>query len=148
MAKAQKDIAVELHKQLHHTGLPMAFFEMFLRKLESFRFQLVQEDLFALIFAVHGAVHRVQTYCNIKSIPKEALPKVADLSIGIFLGDKLQNGQLNLGELDFSSVIQSVTEGDTSVTFGVNASDRISALFRSMTNLESGELACYKKLRW
>ncbi len=147
-SKLQKDIIADLYKQLSHIGLPIQFFEMVLQKLETFQFRVLKDDLFALIFAIHSAVHKVQTYCNITSIPNEVLPKLADISIGIFLGEKLQNSQLQLGDLDFSSVIKSVSEGDTSVTFGDTASDKISALFRRMMNLESGELSCYKKLRW
>ncbi|MFI3175769.1 MAG: hypothetical protein R3Y53_11355 [Bacillota bacterium] len=147
LSKALADLVHELHRGLSHTGLPLEFFEMVLQRLFMFRYKIVKEDSYALRFAVLIADQKVRTYCNIITIPKEVLPKLADISVGIFLEEKLQNGQLNLGDLDLSSVV-AVKEGDTSVTFGASASDKISALFCGMTSVESGELSCYRKLKW
>ena len=47
-------------------------------------------------------------------------------------------------------VVQSVSEGDTSVTFAADASDsaRLSVLISSLLTAGEEDLLCFRKLRW
>ena len=49
-----------------------------------------------------------------------------------------------------TNAVQSVSEGDTSVTFAADASDsaRLSALISSLLTAGEEDLLCFRKLRW
>ena len=56
----------------------------------------------------------------------------------------------DLESLDLTNAVQSVSEGDTSVTFAADASDsaRLSALISSLLTAGEEDLLCFRKLRW
>ena len=74
--------------------------------------------------------------------------------VGRVCGEYLQAafaaGKLDLENLDLTNAVQSVSEGDTSVTFASDSSDsaRLTALINRLLSTGEDDLLCFRKLRW
>ena len=83
-------------------------------------------------------------------IPAELAEVLTDRACGEYLQSAYAAGKLELESLDLTNAVQSVSEGDTSVTFAADASDsaRLSALISSLLTAGEEDLLCFRKLRW
>ena len=75
---------------------------------------------------------------------------VVDMICGEVLNAKFLSGQLDLTNLDLDGVIQSVSEGDTSVSFSTEGSDeaKLKGLLSWLIQGKGSDLLCYRKMRW
>jgi len=125
-----------------------AYTEKVIDRLVSFGYTPTSADVFALVFAVQKAYSHIVNETNQSTIPTGLFNFTVDRISGEFLSVKYQTGQLSLSGLDLSSFVQSVSEGDTSVSFGSAGSDieKFDLLLKAL--LKDGDLLCYRKIRW
>lgn len=124
--------------------------EMVLRRLVSFNYQLKEDDSWLLAFVIQKVESHIKTYCNITTLPVGLFNVTTDKVCGEFLQSKFTTGQLEITELDFTGVVKSVQEGDTTVQFdsGASDTDKIQQLINGLINGSEGDLVCYKRLKW
>lgn len=119
-------------------------------RLVSFGYLPVTSDAFALAFAMHKSHFHVLNETNQNNVPDGLKDVLTDMICGEFLNAKYQTGQLDLSGLDFGGIMQTVSEGDTSVTFDKAGSDemKFSALINWLITGREGDLICYRRIRW
>lgn len=127
-----------------------SFTEGVIDRLASFGYTPVQSDAYMIAFVMQKSQHHIQNQINSSDIPDGLREIFIDMTVGEFLNFKYQSGLLNLSGLDFSGIVQSVNEGDTTVTFGSEGSDE--SKFIGMVNWlmtgREGDLVCYRRIRW
>lgn len=143
-------ILVNISKITNQTSFSEPFFEMVLNRLVSFNVQLKEDDSWMIAFAIQKVENHIKNSCNITEIPIGLYELATDKVCGEFLLTKLQTGQLNIAELDFSGIVKSIQEGDTTVQFdsGASDTDKIQLLINGLINGSEGDLVCYRKLKW
>ena len=143
-------ILANISKILNQTSLTESFFDMVLRRLVSFNYQLKEDDSWSIAFAIQKVEWHIKNYCNITSVPIGLYEIATDKVCGEFLQTKLQTGQLDIAELDLSGAVKSIQEGDTTVQFesGTSDTDKIQLLISGLINGNEGDLVCYKRLKW
>lgn len=119
-------------------------------RLVSFGYVPTSSDAFAVAFAMTKAQNHILNQINDSTLPGGLREVYIDMVCGEFLKAKHQSGQLEIGGLDFSGAVQSVHEGDTTVTFDASGSDE--AKFGGLVNWliagKEGDLICYRRIKW
>lgn len=138
-----------VNKILNDTNLN-AMTELVVDRLVSLGYIPLEEDSWVLAYTTKGTVYRVLNEINHAKVPEGLLKVVVDMICGEFLNSKFMSGQLDLNGLDLDGMIQSVTEGDTSVTFSAESSDeaKLKGLLSWLMHGKEGDLLCYRKMRW
>ena len=87
---------------------------------------------------------------NHQVVPEGLTEVVVDMVCGEVLNAKFLSGQLNLDSLDLDGMIQSVKEGDTTVSFSAEGSDeaKLKGLLSWLIHGKGSDLLCYRKMRW
>ena len=124
--------------------------ESVILRLVSFGYDPTDADAWMIAYSMKGTVNHVLNEINHVNIPKGLLEVVVDMICGEFLNAKVLSGQLELTELDLDGMIQSVSEGDTSVTFSTEGSDeaKLKGLLSWLIQGKGCDLLCYRKMRW
>ena len=132
------------------SNLPDAFFEMVLRRLDLFGYEVKEADAFAIAFSVQKSEINIKNDCNITEIPEGLYPTLCDMACGDFLSTKYQTGKLNLSDIDLGGAIASVSEGDISISFDKSTTDegKFNALVSALSTAGRGNLACYRRFKW
>jgi hypothetical protein len=98
------------------SNLPETVFEMVLRRLETFGYEVTEADAFGIAFSVQKSELNIRNDCNITEIPAELFPTLCDMACGDFLSVEYRTGRLNLANLDLTGALASGSEGDGSLT--------------------------------
>jgi len=134
MIKIEKDLLIEDIKN----------------RLASFGYTLLDTDNFALEFVIDKVGNKIKNECNITEIPDGLYQVEIDRICGEFLFAKKQSGQLT--EYDFDLIEKQIQDGDTTVTYAVEAGQtpeqRFDKLVRSLMDTGKGEFASFRRLRW
>ena len=133
------------------SSLSESFVEAVLKRLESFGYSFEgANDNFALAFAMQKVENHIKNSCNTTSIPDGLFNVAVDRVCGEFLFTKKQTGQLEMADLDFTCAVTSISEGDTSVSFGTGASDedKINQMLKYLMTQGEGDFVCFRKLKW
>lgn len=119
-------------------------------RLVSLGYTPTNEDSWVIAFSTQKTVNHVLNQINHQTVPEGLFEVVVDMICGEFLNSKFMSGQLDLDGLDVDGMIQSVTEGDTSVTFSAEGSDeaKLKGLLSWLMNGKEGDLLCYRRMRW
>lgn len=119
-------------------------------RLESFGYTLLDSDSLALDFVIDKVENKIKNECNITEIPDGLYQVEIDRICGEFLFAKKQSGQLT--EYDFDLIEKQIQDGDTSVTYAVEAGQtpeqRFDKLVRSLMDTGKGEFASFRRLKW
>ena len=132
----------------HGTSFPDEFFADVLERLESFGYTLKEEDSWEICFCSIKIENHIKNSCNIDAVPEGLYEIAIDRICGEFFCDRKNSGQLTLGDLDLSGAITSITEGDTTVSFGSSDEETLSAFIERLLTEGEGDLICYRKLKW
>ena len=124
--------------------------ETVVERLVSFGYEPTDEDSWMIAYSMKGTVNHVLNEINHKTVPEDLREVVVDMVCGEVLNAKLQSGQLNLSTMDLDGMIQSVTEGDTTVSFHADGSDemKLKELLSWLIHGKGSDLLCYRKMRW
>lgn len=126
------------------------FTEEVINRLVSFGYEPTQEDAWMIAYSIKGTVNHVLNEINHSIIPDGLFEVVVDMVCGELFNAKFLSGQLDLTTLDLDGMIQSVTEGDTTVSFSKDGSDETKAkeLFSWLIRGKGSDLLCYRRMRW
>lgn len=127
-----------------------AMTELVVDRLVSLGYTPVDEDSWVIAFSAQKTINHVLNVTNCSEVPNGLTHVVVDMICGEFLNSKFMSGQLDLEGLDVDGMIQSVQQGDTSVTFSAEGSDeaKLKGLLSWLMNGKEGDLLCYRKMRW
>ena len=138
-----------VNKILNDTNLN-SIVESMVNRLVSFGYDPTDDDAWMLAYSTKGAVNHVLNEINHQVIPEGLVEVVVDMICGEVLNAKFNCGQLDLTALDLNGMIQSVTQGDTTVSFSVEGSDegKLKELFSWLIQGKGSDLLCYRRMRW
>lgn len=121
-----------------------------IERLASFGYAYTTDDVWLIAFSIQKTVNHVLNQTNQSVIPKGLMEVVTDMVCGEVLNAKYLSGKLNLDSLDLSEVVQTVSEGDTSVTFGSAGSDqdKVKGLLSWLMGGKGCDFLCYRRIRW
>ena len=124
--------------------------ENVVERLVSFGYNPTEEDAWMIAYNTKGTVNHVLNEINHKTVPDGLFEVVVDMICGEVLNAKFLSGQLELTSLDLDGMIQSVTEGDTSVSFSAEGSDeaKLKGLLSWLIQGKGSDLVCYRRMRW
>lgn len=138
-----------VNKILNDTNLN-SMVEAVVERLVSFGYTPTEEDAWMIAFTVNGTVNHVLNEINHTKIPDGLFEVVVDMVCGEVLNAKFLSGQLDMTKLDLDGMIQSVKEGDTTVSFSAEGSDeaKLKGLLSWLIQGKGSDLLCYRKMRW
>ena len=142
-------VVVSLNTILKDTNL-IIFTEDVIKRLVSFGYTPTEEDAWMIAYTTKGTVYRVLNEINHVVVPNGLFEVVVDMICGEVLNAKFLSGQLDLNSLDLDGMIQSVTEGDTTVSFSAEGSDeaKLKGLLSWLIQGKGSDLLCYRRMRW
>lgn len=114
-----------------------------------FGYTVTPEDEWALEFINERTENYIKDQCNLSEVPEGLFQMAVDLSIGDFLRRKKTTG--GLADFDLEAAIETVKEGDTSITYsGKTMTDeqRLDALIAKLTAINHNQLARYRRIAW
>ena len=119
-------------------------------RLVSLGYAPTDEDTWVIAFVMQKSTNHILNQTNHKTIPEGLVEIAVDMICGEFLNSKFLSGQLDLTSLDLDGTIQSVSQGDTSVSFDAEGSDesKLKALLSWLIHGKEGDLICYRKMQW
>lgn len=96
-------------------------------QLQAFNYTLTENDNIILQFALDKTESYIKNYCNILEIPEELNTVVIDMTMAHFLSSKksiaIEEDSNSTNVVATPSVIQSIKEGDTTVTYATNTNE-------------------------
>ena len=124
--------------------------ETMVNRLVSLGYTPTDEDTWMIAFGIQKVTNHVLNQIGHSTIPEGLVEIVVDMVCGEFLNAKFLSGQLDLTGLDLDGMIQSVSQGDTSVSFSAEGSDeaKLKGLLSWLIHGKEGDLICYRKMRW
>lgn len=124
--------------------------ESVVERLVSFGFVPTDEDAWLIAYSTKGTVNHVLNQINHQTVPNGLFEVVVDMICGEVLNAKFLSGQLVLDNLDLDGMVQSVTEGDTTVSFSAEGSDesKLKGLLSWLIQGKGCDFLCYRKMRW
>lgn len=114
------------------------------QRLATLGYTVTNDDNDFIEFVLGKIEHRVLIFTNLSVVPDKLEYEIIDAVVSEFMLSKLAtNG------LDIERAVQSITEGDTSVTFA-NGSDTTSILKRYYESfaLDNAKLVKFRVLTW
>ena len=138
-----------VNKILNDTNLT-TMVETVVERLVSFGYSPKDEDAWVIAYTMKGTVNHVLNETNRQTVPDGLFEVVVDMICGEVLNAKFLSGQLDLESLDLDGVIQSVTDGDTTVSFSAAESDesKLKGLLSWLIQGKGCDLLCYRRMRW
>ena len=124
--------------------------EAVVERLVSFGYEPTDADVWMIAFSTKGTVNHVLNESNHSKVPDGLFEVVVDMICGEVLNAKFCSGQLELTNLNLDGMIQSVTEGDTTVSFSAEGSDesKLKGLLSWLIQGKGCDLLCYRRMRW
>lgn len=115
-------------------------------------YEATEEDDFLIELAIRDRVDFVLSYCNRNDIPPRLRTQLVKMIIGEFLYQKKAlRGAESLG-LEVDSLVTSITEGNTSVSFGnsgeLSAEAALDKYINGLRNGSAVTLQEYRRLKW
>lgn len=113
-------------------------------RLATLGYDATSEDKDFIAFVLSKTNERIKMFTNLPVVPDELKHEIIDVVASEFMLAKLAtNG------LDIERAVQSITEGDVSVTY-VNGSDKVTLLknYYASMSLDFGALNRFRKLVW
>ena len=110
----------------------------------------INTDDSAIEYGIAKAENALTALTNTGTVPDGLFYVHADMAAGFFLKDKKVNGQLD-GIFDFDAPAQSISEGDTSVTFAQSAGtpeEKFDALCEKLITPDKAVILRYRRLLW
>ena len=112
-------------------------------------YEVKEGDADAILFAADRTQERIENLCNQNKIPDELALRSVDMACGEFLTGKMISGGLESYTENDGSLIKTVSEGDTSVTYRDRKSNlqRIEEFIKGLCGNDS-EIICCRRLKW
>lgn len=149
MNEELQTVLIKIQEILNDTN-PVEQIESVLQRLVSFGYTPTKDDVFTIAFSIQKVQHHIQNETNQKIIPDGLFEVAVDMVCGEVLNVLYLSGKLELDNLDFGGIVNSVTEGDTSVSFDASGQDddKIKQFILWLTEGKGCDFLCYRKMRW
>jgi hypothetical protein len=149
MNNAFQAVTTSVNNILKDTNLE-TITEVVVNRLVSLGYTPTDEDTWVIAFNIQKVTNHVLNQTGHETVPEGLVEMVVDMICGEFLNSKFLSGQLDLTCLDLDGMIQSVSQGDTSVSFNAEGSDetKLKGLLSWLIHGKEGDLICYRKMRW
>ena len=129
-------------------------YESVTERLNMFGYEIQEGDEPKIIYSIGLITENIRNFCNINGDLQEKLKYYSvDKICGDFLKTKLMTGNLSFEDIDFDApTVQSITEGDTSVTYAVGASDseaqKMTKFIDSLNATDKNILYRFRRFEW
>ena len=125
-------------------------FESVKKRLEGFGVTISDNDAWMINFCIEKTENHIKSTCNILEIPLGLFNVACDMAVGEFLLIKMQTGQLEVSDLDFSAAISQLREGEVSIEFAKGSSDqeKFDSLVNYLLTKGEGDLISYRRIKW
>ena len=123
-------------------------------RLNMFGYEMQEGDEPKIIYSIGLITENIRNFCNINGdLPEKLKYYSVDKICGDFLKTKLMTGNLSFEDIDFNApTVQSITEGDTSVTYAVGASDseaqKMTKFIDSLNATDKNILYRFRQFEW
>lgn len=123
-------------------------------RLNMFGYEMQEGDEPKIIYSIGLITENIRNFCNINGdLPEKLKYYSVDKICGDFLKTKLMTGNLSFEDIDFDApTVQSITEGDTSVTYAVGASDseaqKMTKFIDSLNATDKNILYRFRRFEW
>lgn len=119
-------------------------------RLANFGYTVTNDDSWLIGFTISKVENDIKTQCNVLTIPDGLYQTEIDMIVGEFLFGKKNMGQLT--SLDLSTVVKSIEEGDTTITFAIGSgSMTVEQRFDAIINYlrtPSISFAGFRRVKW
>ncbi len=129
-------------------------YESVTERLNMFGYEIQEGDEPKIIYSIGLITENIRNFCNLYGdLPEELKYYSVDKICGDFLKTKLMTGNLSFEDIDFDApTVQSITEGDTSVTYAVGASDseaqKMTKFIDSLNATDKNILYRFRRFEW
>ena len=129
-------------------------YESVTERLNMFGYEIQEGDEPKIIYSIGLITENIRNFCNINGdLPEKLKSYSVDKICGDFLKTKLMTGNLSFEDIDFNApTVQSITEGDTSVTYAVGASDseaqKMTKFIDSLNATDKNILYRFRRFEW
>lgn len=118
------------------------------QRLEKIGYEFTESDDFILNFLIEKVETVIKNNCNISVIPDELKPIAVDMVVGYFLKEKKSTAIETILGLDLTA-IQSIREGDTSVTFAnATPEQKLDKMIDYLIFGSEKTLVSYRCMKW
>lgn len=118
------------------------------QRLEKIGYEFTETDDFILNFLIEKVETVIKNNCNISVIPDELKPIAVDMVVGYFLKEKKSTAIETILGLDLTA-IQSIREGDTSVTFAnATPEQKLDKMIDYLIFGSEKTLVSYRCMKW
>lgn len=138
-----QSVLTSISDNTSHSSFNEEFCYNLLKKLQSFSYELVEDDIFILTTLILKIERYVKDYCNILHIENNLFDICSNIVCGEFLLLKKSSGQV-----DFEKDLKSVDIGGTHITYNGNGKNSFDTLVKYLINDSKADLVYYKKVRW
>lgn len=109
-----------------------------------------EDDLWLILFSIQSVEQRILNLTNQIAVPDGLIPTAVNMVCGNFVKSKYLSGALVMDHLRFEEAVQTVAQGDTTVTFAAGDSDevKIAKLIDWLTAEKEGDFLCYRRMKW
>lgn len=125
--------------------------EHIIKRLAQLGYTATEKDHEQIDFELELTLNYVKNYCNITSIPEILDPRITDRVCAYFLYNKKNSGSLE--GFNYETVIKSIKEGDTTVTYAVGQGEdtpenRFDAFVKQLERGFDKWITPHRRLRW
>ena len=122
-------------------------------RLTNIGYVFIATDDFILNLLIEKVETVIKNNCNISEIPEELRSIAIDMVVGYFLKEKKSIAIDSLLNLDLTQAIQSIREGDTSITFAIGNGNetpeqRLNTLINYLIYENEKVLVSYRCIKW
>lgn len=138
----------EILNSITEMGADRELVEMVLKRLSSFSYKVVENDVYSIYFSIKETVCHINNVCHTDVLEDKLKFHAANRACGIFLEEKKNTGQLE--GFDIEQAMTSVKLGDTTVNFSTSDSEssKFATLVNALKNGGEGDLKCYRRIRF
>ena len=143
----QDFITYIMSKEQDFEGL---FAEMILRRLSFFKYEIKEENLWDLKFAIKKVINHIKNKCHICKLPFELYEIATDMVVGNFFFELRKQNKIDIKDLDLEVAVKQIQLGDTNINFATENSETgeqmLNALINYLMNSGEEDLLCYRVL--
>lgn len=121
------------------------------KRLKQLGYAATENDYEQIDFELEKTINYVMNYCNITDIPEILDHRINDRVCAYFLYNKKNSGSLE--GFNYETVIKSIKEGDTTVTYAVGQGEdtpenRFDAFVKQLERGFDKWITPHRRLRW
>lgn len=127
--------------------------EMAKERLQSFGYEVLDDDEIILQFSVQKAVNAIKNECNVSSVPDGLVNIAVDMAVGGFLTVKKTFAPDSIAGLDLNTAVKQIQTGDTNTVFAIGegsltAEQRLDNLLNYLLTHGREQFSCYRRIKW